>query len=566
MKSYKEIITELLVASELGLEYNEILETIEIPPDNTMGDYAFPCFRLAKIKRNSPVNIAKELSETITKPQGIGKIINVGPYLNFFIDRADIIKTVIENVKEKGEMYGSSDIGKGKNAIVEYSSTNIAKPFHIGHIRSTVIGNAIKNLYKFTGYNTTGINYLGDHGTQFGMMIAAYKLWGDDKKINENPIKELLKLYVDYNEIANEDPEKMDDARRWFSELESGNPEAVKLWEWFKEISLGEFDRVYNMLGVEFDSYNGESFSSQFIDDVIKELREKDLLEMSEGAEIINLESEGLPNMIVIKSDGSSTYITRDIATALYRKREYDFDKNIYVVGSQQILHFQQLKACLKKMGYEWADDCIHVPFGMVSLKDQTLSTRRGQVVFLEDVLNKAVEKTEEIINERNPDLEDKERVAKQVGIGAVIFQELFSNRIKDYVFDWDNTLNYDGETGPYVQYTIARANSILERSGESGNDKVDYSLIVSDPEVELASTIYYLPQKILDAVDKYEPSYVTRQLVEIASAFNKFYNACPILNAEPEVKNARLELVNCTANVLRSGLKLLGIESPNKM
>lgn len=566
MKSYKEIITELLVASELGLEYNEILETIEIPPDNTMGDYAFPCFRLAKIKRNSPVNIAKELSETITKPQGIGKIINVGPYLNFFIDRADIIKTVIENVKEKGEMYGSSDIGKGKNAIVEYSSTNIAKPFHIGHIRSTVIGNAIKNLYKFTGYNTTGINYLGDHGTQFGMMIAAYKLWGDDKKINENPIKELLKLYVDYNEIANEDPEKMDDARKWFSELESGNPEAVKLWEWFKEISLGEFDRVYNMLGVEFDSYNGESFSSQFIDDVIKELREKDLLEMSEGAEIINLESEGLPNMIVIKSDGSSTYITRDIATALYRKREYDFDKNIYVVGSQQILHFQQLKACLKKMGYEWADDCIHVPFGMVSLKDQTLSTRRGQVVFLEDVLNKAVEKTEEIINERNPDLEDKERVAKQVGIGAVIFQELFSNRIKDYVFDWDNTLNYDGETGPYVQYTIARANSILERSGESGNDKVDYSLIVSDPEVELASTIYYLPQKILDAVDKYEPSYVTRQLVEIASAFNKFYNACPILNAEPEVKNARLELVNCTANVLRSGLKLLGIESPNKM
>lgn len=566
MKSYKEIITELLVASELGLGYNEILETIEIPPDNTMGDYAFPCFRLAKIKRNSPVNIAKELSETITKPQGIGKIINVGPYLNFFIDRADIIKTVIENVKEKGEMYGSSDIGKGKNAIVEYSSTNIAKPFHIGHIRSTVIGNAIKNLYKFTGYNTTGINYLGDHGTQFGMMIAAYKLWGDDKKINENPIKELLKLYVDYNEIANEDPEKMDDARRWFSELESGNPEAVKLWEWFKKISLGEFDRVYNMLGVEFDSYNGESFSSQFIDDVIKELREKDLLEMSEGAEIINLESEGLPNMIVIKSDGSSTYITRDIATALYRKREYDFDKNIYVVGSQQILHFQQLKACLKKMGYEWADDCIHVPFGMVSLKDQTLSTRRGQVVFLEDVLNKAVEKTEEIINERNPDLEDKERVAKQVGIGAVIFQELFSNRIKDYVFDWDNTLNYDGETGPYVQYTIARANSILERSGESGNDKVDYSLIVSDPEVELASTIYYLPQKILDAVDKYEPSYVTRQLVEIASAFNKFYNACPILNAEPEVKNARLELVSCTANVLRSGLKLLGIESPNKM
>lgn len=566
MKSYKEIITELLVASDIGLAYNEILETIEIPPDNAMGDYAFPCFKLAKIMRNSPVNIAKELTETIIKPQGIAKIVNLGPYLNFFIDREDIVKTVIENVKEKGDRYGSSDIGNGKNAIVEYSSTNIAKPFHIGHIRSTVIGNAIKNLYKFTGYNTTGINYLGDHGTQFGMMIAAYKLWGDDDKINENPIKELLKLYVDYNELANQDSEKMDDARRWFSELESGNPEAVKLWEWFKEISLGEFDRVYTMLGVEFDSYNGESFSSQFIDDVIKELRDKNLLEMSDGAEIINLEDEGLPNMIVIKSDGSSTYITRDIATALYRKREYDFDKNIYVVGSQQILHFQQLKACLKKMGYDWADDCIHVPFGMVSLKDQTLSTRRGQVVFLEDVLNKAVEKTEEIINDRNPELENKDLVAKQVGIGAVVFQELFSNRIKDYVFDWDNTLNYDGETGPYVQYTIARANSILDRAGEISKGEVDYSLIVSDPEVELASAIYYLPQKILDAVDKYEPSYVTRQLIEIASAFNKFYNACPILNAEPSVKNARLELVSCAANVLRSGLKLLGIESPNKM
>lgn len=566
MKSYKEIITELLVASDIGLVYDEILETIEIPPDNAMGDYAFPCFKLAKIKRNSPVNIAKDLSETISKPQGIAKIINQGPYLNFFIDRTDIVKTVIENVKEKGDKYGSSDIGKGKNAIVEYSSTNIAKPFHIGHIRSTVIGNVIKNLYKFTGYNTTSINYLGDHGTQFGMMIAAYKLWGDDDKINENPIKELLKLYVDYNELANQDPEKMDDARRWFSELESGNPEAVKLWEWFKEISLGEFNRVYDMLGVEFDSYNGESFSSQFIDDVIKELRDKNLLEMSDGAEIINLEDEGLPNMIVIKSDGSSTYITRDIATALYRKREYDFHKNIYVVGSQQILHFQQLKACLKKMGYGWADDCIHVPFGMVSLKDQTLSTRRGQVVFLEDVLNKAVEKTEEIINERNPNLENKDEVAKQVGIGAVIFQELFSNRIKDYVFDWDNTLNYDGETGPYVQYTIARANSILERAGKTNNDVIDYSLIASDSEFELASTIYNLPQKILDAVEKYEPSYVTRQLVEIASAFNSFYNACPILNAESEIKNARLELVSCTASVLRSGLKLLGIESPNKM
>lgn len=566
MKNYKELIAESLFKKDIGLDYDEILETIEIPPDNNMGDYAFPCFKLAKSMRKAPNKIAEELGEDIKNIPGIKEIKNLGPYLNFFIDGVDLVKEVLEEIDEKGPNYGSSDIGVGKNAIVEYSSTNIAKPFHIGHIRSTVIGNALKNLYKFTGHNTTAINYIGDHGTQFGMMIAAYKLWGDDDKIKQDPIKELLKLYVDYNEIASNDPEKMDDARRWFNELENGNDEAVKLWQWFKEISLGEFDRVYEMLGIEFDSYNGESFSSQFIDDVIVELREKNLLEMSDGAEIINLEDVGLPNMIVVKSDGSSTYIARDIATALYRKREYNFDKNIYVVGSQQILHFQQLIACLKKMGYEWADDCVHVPFGMVSLKDQTLSTRRGQVVFLEDVLNSAVEKTLDIINERNPELENKEDVARQVGIGAVVFQELFSNRIKDYVFDWDSTLNYDGETGPYVQYTIARANSILERAGEIDSSKIDFSLLNSEAEIELAGNLYEFPEKVNDAVLKYEPSYVTRQLIEIASSFNTFYNACPILNADEATRVSRLELLRCTSEVLKTGLRILGIESPQKM
>ncbi len=566
MKNYKEIIAESLAKNEIGLDYDEILKTIEIPPDVNMGDYAFPCFKLAKSMRKAPNQIAIDLQEKLEDIPGIINITTAGPYLNFFIDGVDLVKEVIEEISNCDDDYGSSDLGRGKNVIVEYSSTNIAKPFHIGHIRSTVIGNAIKNLYKFTGHNVTAINYIGDHGTQFGMMIAAYKLWGDDDKISKDPIKELLKLYVDYNELANKDPEKMEDARRWFNELENGNEEAVKLWQWFKEISLGEFDRVYKMLGIEFDSYNGESYSSQFIDDVIEELRDKNLLELSDGAEIINLEDVGLPNMIVVKSDGSSTYIARDIATALYRKREYNFDKNIYVVGSQQILHFQQLIACLKKMGYEWADDCVHVPFGMVSLKDQTLSTRKGQVVFLEDVLNSAVEKTQEIINDRNPNLDNKENVAKEVGIGAVIFQELFSNRIKDYVFDWDNTLNYDGETGPYVQYTIARANSILERAGEFDRSQIDYSLLSSDSETELAAKLYEFPEKIKDAIDKYEPSYVTRQLVEIASSFNKFYNACPILSADEATKNSRLELLRCTKDVLKTGLRILGIHSPYKM
>ncbi|MDO5718391.1 MAG: arginine--tRNA ligase [Tissierellia bacterium] len=565
MKDYKEIIAKILVDENIGLEYEEIKNTIETPPDKNMGDYAFPCFKLAKIKRNAPNKIAEEIADSIKKNENIEKIISTGPYLNFFVDKTLLAKNIIEEVKSKGEMYGSSDIGKGKNVVVEFSSTNIAKPFHIGHIRSTVIGNAINKIYKFCGYNTTAVNYIGDYGTQFGMMISAYKLWGDDEKINANPIKELLKLYVDYNTLAKEDPEKMDEARRWFSELENENPEAVELWKWFKEVSLSELDRVYNMLGVEFDSYNGEAFSSQFVDDIIKELREKDLLVKSEGAEIIDLEDENLPNMIVIKSDGSSTYITRDIATAIYRKKEYEFEKNIYVVGSQQILHFNQLIVTLKKMGYDWAEECIHVPFGMVSLKDQTLSTRKGQVVFLEDVLNKAVEKTLAIINERNPGLDDKEEVAKKVGIGAVIFQELFSNRIKDYVFDWDNTLNYDGETGPYVQYTIARANSIVNKANLS-SDEVDYSLLSGEVEFDLLKTLYDFPQRVLEAMEKYEPSYITRQLIEIASAFNKFYNSCPILNADDKTMNARLALTDATRTVLKTGLALLGIQSPEKM
>ncbi len=566
MRDYKEAIAKALNEAEIGLSYDEILANVEIPPDAEMGDYAFPCFKLAKVMRMAPPRIAGELVEKLKLPDCISEAKPLGPYLNFFVDRATFARDVLSEVLAKGDRYGSNELGKGKNAVVEFSSTNIAKPFHIGHIRSTVIGNALNNIYRFSGYNTTAINYIGDYGTQFGMMIAAYRMWGDEDKIAADPINELLKLYVSYNQLAEEDLEKMEEARHWFHELEIENPEAVRLWQWFKEISLGEFNRVYEMLGIRFDSYNGEAFSAQFNEEVIGELKEKNLLEESDGAMIINLEDVGLPNMIVIKRDGSSTYIARDIATAKYRKAEYDFDRNIYVVGSEQILHFKQLKACLAKMGYDWGKDCIHVPFGMISLKDVTLSTRKGQVLFLEDVLNTAVEKTRAIIEARNPNLENKDTVARQVGIGAVMFQELFSNRIKDYVFDWDETLNFDGETGPYVQYTQARAGSILSKAGVEVDADFDATKITSDEEFELLHALYSLPDRVVDAMEKYEPSYVTRQLVEIAKCFNKFYNSCHILNAEEATKTARLALVAATRTAIVNGLALLGIRSPEKM
>ncbi len=567
MKDYKIEVANALSDLNIALNIEEIYKFIEIPPDKQMGDYAFPCFVLAKELKKAPNIIAQELADQIDLGSNFEKALPMGPYINFFINREDLIRNVIQEIEEKKEAYGSSDLGDGKNVIVEYSSTNIAKPFHIGHIRSTLIGNVIKKVYDFLGYDTVAINYIGDHGTQFGMMIAAYKLWGDDQKLKEDPIGELLRLYVKYNDLAEEDEGKMEEARYWFRELENKNPEALELWNWFKDLSLEEFDRVYEMLGVEFDSYNGEAYSSQFVDQTLELLREKDLLVKDDGAEIVEIEDEGLTNPIITKSDGTSTYIVRDISTAIYRKDKYDFYKNIYVVASQQNLHFQQLFTVLEKMGYPWAKECVHVNFGMVSLRDQTLSTRRGQVVFLEDVLNSAIEKTRDIIEERNPGLEDKERVSREVGIGAIIFQELYNSRIKDYVFDWDEVLSFEGETGPYLQYTIARANSILERAGQLNKGNIDYSLLTSDEEYYLAKALYYFPEKLIDAHDKYEPSYVARQLIEIAQTFNRFYNACPILNQEDEsVKKARLSLLEATRDVLRNGLGLLGIKSPEKM
>ena len=569
MINFKEQIAEGL-ARETGLDANELLYKIETPPDRKMGDYAFPTFMLAKTMRKNPAVIAQELKEKLSDVEGVREIAVAGPYLNFFIDTTALAENVLKAVLEEGDRFGSSDIGKGKTTIVEYSSPNIAKPFHIGHIRTTIIGDSIKRIYKHLGYNVEAINHLGDYGTQFGMMIEAYKRWGDDDVIEKNPIPELVKLYVRINQEAETNKELLDNSREWFRKLESGDEEAVALWQWFRDLSLDEFKRVYDMLDVEFDSYRGESYYSDLMLKAVDEIKAKGLLVEDQGAQIINLDKYNLPPAIIIKSDGSTIYLTRDIATAIFRKDTYDFYKNIYVVGSQQNLHFQQLKAILKEMGYDWADDCIHVPFGMVSLPEGTLSTRRGKVVYLEDVLNRATEKVDDILREREEKngytMENREELAHQVGIGAVKFQELFNQRIKDYVFDWDRTLSFDGETGPYVQYTHARMHSLLEKGAFDPAKSVDVKALTLDDEKELLQQLYGFNQVIVDSHEKYEPYLVTRYITECAKTFNKYYTNTPILVEDDDIKNARLLLVYGVKNMIKIGLNLLGIEAPNKM
>lgn len=565
MTDFKEIIAKQLEKMDLGLSFEEIYKLIEIPPQDNMGDYSFPCFSLAKTLRKNPALIAEDLAKEFDT-EGFEKVKNLNAYLNFYVDRKVFEEEILKEILEKKEKYGSSDKGSGKNIVIDFSSVNIAKPFHIGHIRSTVIGDALRNIHKFLGYNTIASNYIGDYGTQFGTMIAAYKLWGDEEKLKENPIKELLALYVRYNSEAADDEKMMDDARAEFMNLENGEEEATRLWKHFKEISFNEFDRVYKMLDIDFDNYNGESYHSEFIPAVLEELKEKNLLVESDGAYIVDLSEFDLPPAIIIKSNGSSAYITRDIATAINRKKVYDFDKNLYVVATQQNLHFQQLFAILKLMGYDFYDDCKHIPFGMVSLKDQTLSTRKGQVVFLEDVLNKAVDKTKEIMESRDNKIENVEEVAEIVGIGAVKFQELYNNRIKDYVFDWDEVLNFDGETGPYVQYTYARAKSVLRKADFKENTEISFDNITSDEEFALVKALGNFKDVVAKAAEKYEPSLITRHLTEIAKNFNKFYNACQINVEDEKIKEERLALSYATSIVIKIGLGLLGIKTVEQM
>ena len=570
MINYTDRIAEILSPHIEGLETDEIKEMIETPADASMGDFALPCFKLARVLRKAPPMIAKGIAEGIASDPLFAKVEQVNAYVNMFLDRGAFAEEVVKEVIDKDDAYGRSDLGGGKKVIVEYSSPNIAKPFHIGHIRSTVIGSSIANIYDFLGYDVFRINHLGDYGTQFGKMIVAYRHWGSREDVINEPIKTLLEYYKKFHEEAEKDPSLEDEARATFTKLEHGEKEEVELWQWFRDESLKEFNRVYDMLGIRFDSYNGESFYSDKMPRFVKELSDKGLLEEDEGAQIVRLDDYNLPVALITKSDGSTLYITRDIAAAVYRKETYDFYKNIYVVASQQNLHFQQWIQILEMMGYEWARDCVHVPFGLVSMEEGTMSTREGRVIFLEDVLNRAVDQTREIIKEKNVNTENIEETAAAVGIGAVIFNELSNYRIKDYVFSWEHVLNFEGETGPYVQYTHARACSILRNAGEDivarAKAGFDPSYITGDSAHELVTLLYELPGVIAEAGEKYEPSIVTRHIVDIAQAYNRFYHDEHILVENEEEKAAKVALVMATKSAIANGLALLGMKAPEKM
>jgi arginine--tRNA ligase len=573
MIDFKKEIAEIIAKNLEGLTEDEIKSMIEIPQDQSMGDYAFPCFRLAKTMRKAPNLIAAELAEKLQGEQLFSEVSPVNAYVNMFVSREEMMKSTVSEVLEEKENFGRSDIGGNKKVIVEFSSPNIAKPFHIGHIRSTVIGNSLSKIYDALGYDVFKINHLGDYGTQFGKMICAYRRWGNREDVINSPIKTLLGYYTKFHVEVEEHPELEDEARAIFTKLEQGSKEEVELWQWFREESLKEFQRVYDMLGIEFDSYNGESFYSDKMPRFEKELLDKGLLQESKGAQVVDLEEYKLGTALIKKSDGSSLYITRDIAAAVYRKENYDFYKNIYVVATQQNLHFQQLFKIIELMGYDWANQCVHVPFGMVRLEEGTMSTRHGRVVFLEDVLNGAIEKTREIIEEKNPNIENLEEITSQVGIGAVVFNELSNNRIKDYTFKWDQILNFDGETGPYVQYTHARCASLLRKAGEDIVAKaqdpknVDFALLAkSDSAYELTKLIYAFPGVVEQAGEKYEPSIITRHIIDIAQCFNKFYHDEHIIVDDEVEKTSKIALVIATKRVIATGIGLLGMKAPERM
>lgn len=572
MKEQKDKLAELLSGMIDGLEASDIREMIEIPPDSNMGDFAFPCFRLAKTMRKAPQMIAADLAEKLAGNDAFSKVENVNAYVNFFMNKAEVAGATVEAVIKAGAAYGGSDEGNGKTVCIDYSSPNIAKPFHIGHIRSTVIGNSLYKIFDSLGYKVVRINHLGDYGTQFGKMIVAYRKWGSKEEVEAEPIKSLLKYYVKFHEEAEKDPALEDEARHTFTLLENGAEEETALWQWFRDESLKEFNYVYDLLGIKFDSYAGESFYSDKMDRVVDILESKGLLKDSDGTQIVDLSEYNLTPALIKKKDGSTLYITRDLAAVLYRKETYDFDKCIYVVASQQNLHFQQLFKIVSLMGFDWADKCVHVPFGMVSLEDGTMSTRKGKVVFLLDVLTKAIEKTKEVIAEKNVAEEDIDQTAKDVGIGAVMFQELSNNRIKDYVFSWDKVLNFEGETGPYVQYTHARACSVLRNAGASadavlnGTAKPDMKYITGEAAYELVKAIASFPEVVQDAAAKYEPSVITRHIIDVAQFFNKFYHDEHILVDNEEEKQAKLALVYAAKQTIANGLALLGIAAPERM
>ena len=566
MQDFKIAIANCLKEKIEDLTLEEIVALIEVPPNKEMGDFAFPCFKLAKVFRKAPNMIAADLAENIEAKGAISKVMPLGGYVNFFVNKSQLAETVINDVLTKKEKYGHTDLGQDKAVVIDFSSPNIAKPFHIGHIRTTVIGNALYKIYDSQGYNVVRVNHLGDYGTQFGKLIVAFKLWGSKEAVEANPIPELLKLYVKFHEEAEQKPEMEDEARAWFTKLENGDEEAKALWQWFRDESLKEFARVYDLLDIEFDSYAGESFYSDKMGVVIDQLKEKGLLVQSQGTNVVDLEQYNMPPALITKNDGSTLYMTRDLAAAIYRKNTYDFDKCIYVVGSQQSLHFQQLFKVLELMGYAWSKDLIHVPFGMVALEEGTMSTRKGRVVFLEDVLKQAVEKTKEIVLSKNPNAKNVDQIAKQVGVGAVVFQELSNSRIKDYTFSWSRTLSFEGETGPYVQYTHARCCAVLRKAEEEVTADINYDLLSEGDGAEVLKVIGSFNKAILAAMRKNEPHIITRFVLDLAQAFNKFYHDNPILVDDVEVRKARLALVAATRQTIENALALLGMHAPERM
>ncbi len=563
----KNKLVDILSENIVELEKEEIASALEIPKKADMGDYAFPCFKLAKVFRKAPNMIAEDLKQKIEENNYdiLAKVENVGGYINFFLAKEAFAKQLVQTIDV--EDFGASKDGEGKTVCIDYSSPNVAKNFHVGHLRTTIIGNSLYKIYSKLGYHVERINHLGDWGTQFGKLIVAYKKWGSKEAVEENGIAELMKIYVKFHEEAEKDDTLNDQARAWFVKMEQGDEEALAIWQWFKDISLIEYKRIYKLLGMDFDHFTGESFYRDKTQDVVDRLNEKNLLVESEGAHIVPLDEYNMAPCLIMKKDGSSIYATRDLAALLYRKNTYHFDKCIYVTGLEQKLHFAQVFKVIELLGFDWYDQLVHVPYGLVSMEGGKLSTRNGNVIYAEEILHESINKIYEIIEEKNPDLEDKETVARQVGIGAILFNDLYNQRIKDVVFNWDKILNFDGETGPYVQYTYARCASVLRKAGKiTVPEDIDYSILTDEATMNLLKDITRFPSVVKDAADKFEPFMISRFAVSVAQHFNKFYHDCQINVEDEKVKMARLKVVMLTKKVIKDALELLGIECPEQM
>ncbi len=562
----KEQIIKMLANVFTDMTEEEIDKLLEIPPKPELGDFAFPCFRFAKTMHKAPNVIAAEVKGKLNVSEDIDRIETQGAYLNFFMKKGAFVSSMLNNIRK--DTFGTSKEGNGKTICIDYSSPNVAKNFHVGHLRTTIIGNSLYKIFSALGYNVERINHLGDWGTQFGKLIVAYKKWGSEKDVKEKGIEELMKLYVRFHKEADNEPELNDEARAWFHKMELGDEEALKIWNWFVDISLVEFKRVYKLLGMEFDHYTGESFYRNMTDDVVKSLKDANLLSESQGAKIVDLSEYDMSPCLIVKNDGSSIYATRDIAAVMYRKNTYNFCKCLYVTGQEQKLHFKQVFKVIELLGNDWAkEQLIHIPYGLVSLGGEKLSSRDGNVIFAEDILLEAVNKIKEIILEKNPDIVDRDDVARKVGVGAVIFNDLYNQRIKDVSFKWENLLNFEGETGPYVQYTYARCSSILRKNPDfNENVEINYEHLTDQTAVELIKEMNEFPNVLIDAANRYEPSAIARYAVDVAQAFNKFYTEDRINVDDIEIRNARCLVVAETRKILKSTLGLLGIETVEEM